>query len=185
MAILSEYRESGGGAYAPLRDQFLERHGEAATVTPKPRPQNRGPDGPSAHDDAHTGLADIAQLLLNARRKRSEGFPDMEFDDAAWTMTLDLYAKHAAGRHATIMSLCTVSGAPQTSALRSINAMVGLGHFIRRKDPADARRVFIHPSDGLVEAVGRYLSDFGCRIATLVRPAPASGHTGFANAKRS
>jgi DNA-binding MarR family transcriptional regulator len=72
------------------------------------------------------------------------------------------------------MSLCTVSGAPQTSALRSINAMVGLGHFIRRKDPADARRVFIHPSDGLVAAIERYLSDFGCRIDALANPEPRS-----------
>lgn len=164
MAILSGYGDGGNGADAPPRDGISNRVGDAATIASRARPQGRSPDDKRLHDDAKINLAGIAKLILDTRRARSDAFPDKEFDDAAWNMTLELYAKHVAGRHSTIMSLCAAAGAPPTSALRSINLMVARGNFIRQRDPADARRVFILPAGGLVEAVERYLADFGDRI---------------------
>ena len=45
--------------------------------------------------------------------------------------------------------------------------MVEGGHFIRRRDPADARRVYVRLSVPLVEAMENYLSGFGGQVAAL------------------
>jgi hypothetical protein len=121
----------------------------------------------SDDDRRRTRLIGTARLILNVRLQRRAAFRDIKFTEPTWNMALDLFSRHLAGQLVTTLNLCAVSGVPQTTALRSISAMVEGGHFIRRRDPADARRVYVHLSAPLVEAMENYLSGFGGKVSAL------------------
>ena len=118
-------------------------------------------------DQRRARLIGTARLILNARLQRSTAFRDIKFTEPTWNMALDLFSRHLAGQLVTTLNLCSVSGVPQTTALRSICVMVEGGHFIRRRDPSDARRVHVHLSDALVDAMEKYLSGFGGQVGAL------------------
>jgi hypothetical protein len=103
---------------------------------------------------------DAARLrgAIRARRARDRFFPPEMFGEPAWDMLLDLAAAAADGREVAVSSLCIAAAVPTTTALRWIKNLCDAGLFIRRDDPADARRAFISLSDPVLTAMARYLA---------------------------
>ena len=68
-------------------------------------------------------------------------------EDPCWDMLLDLYQKALSQQPVSVTSLCQVSTAPATTALRRLDDLVGAGLVMRRRDTHDARRVFVQLTD--------------------------------------
>ena len=73
-------------------------------------------------------------------------------------MLLDLAAAAVEGRSVAVSSLCIAAAVPTTTALRWIRNLCDAGLFVRRDDPADARRAFISLTDDALSAMARYLA---------------------------
>lgn len=114
-------------------------------------------------------LAMFARFILTMRRAREDAFPLIEFGEPAWDMLLDLYVQHVEGHNVSVTSLCTAAAVPPTTALRWIDAMAGAGHFIRKPDPGDGRRVHVSLAPVLVEAVESYLADMRQRAVAMLQ----------------
>ena len=82
-------------------------------------------------------------------------------------MLLDLYVQHVEGHKVSVTSLCTAAAVPPTTALRWIDAMAGAGHFVRKPDPQDGRRVHISLAPSLIDAVESYLADMRQRAVAV------------------
>ena len=121
-------------------------------MEPLPLPSESQPD------PAPERLAAVARLLIAARRRRETTFPGVDFGEPAWDMLLALYLQRVGGHPFSVTSLCETAGVPTSTALRSLNAMVQSGHFLRTPDPTDARRTHIHLAPTLVREVESYLS---------------------------
>ena len=98
----------------------------------------------------------VAQLLLNARKKRDSIFGAEMFEDPAWNMMLDLYASTLSGRPVTVSDLCLASGTSATTALRRMTSLVELGLIERVPDPHDRRRVLVRQTERGREAMDRF-----------------------------
>jgi CheY-like chemotaxis protein len=77
-------------------------------------------------------------------------------EDPCWDMLLDLYQKSLSGQVVSVTSLCRVSVAPATTALRRLDDLVAAGLVLRRRDRDDARRVLVQ----LTEAGTQKLRSF-------------------------
>jgi DNA-binding MarR family transcriptional regulator len=98
-------------------------------------------------------LEQRARRLLESRRKRIAIFGAQMFAEPAWDMLLLLYLS-GRGRRQTQSSLCELSGASRSTALRWIEFLAARD-LVRREDhPTDKRRNFV----SLTEK-GRYLLD--------------------------
>lgn len=111
-----------------------------------PRPAPRADTAPAVSREE-------VLALLQARRLRDRYLPPDLFADPAWDMILDLMAARLAGSRVSVSSLCIAAAVPATTALRWIGQLTERGIFVRSKDPADARRVFIALSDEAAESV--------------------------------
>lgn len=114
-------------------------------------------------------LADFARFLLAMRRRRAIAFPLVEFGEPSWDMFLDLYVQHVEAKKVSVSSLCAASAVPATTALRWIDALVCRGHFVRRHDPSDGRRVHVDLSPALVGAIEAFLADTRQRAMAALR----------------
>jgi len=110
---------------------------------------------PSAPDPAG-----IACAYLRARRARNELFGGELFADPAWDMLLDLYLSTIEGRGVCISDACIAAGIPSTTALRCLGRMEECGLVARRRDEADARRVYVELMPGTKAALDAWLEQF-------------------------
>jgi DNA-binding MarR family transcriptional regulator len=114
-------------------------------------------------------LAMFARFILTMRRSRESALPLIEFGEPAWDMLLDLYVQHVEGHKVSVSSLCTAAAVPPTTALRWIDAMAGAGHFVRRPDPQDGRRVHVSLAPALLAVVESYLADMRQRALAVLQ----------------
>lgn len=132
--LLVERRSRGQGEVSP--DIF------AISAAPFARPYDRPTKAVPP-----TGLAEarakLAREHIRERRLRNDFLPPALFAEPAWDMLLDLYAAHYEGKPVAVSSLCIAANVPSTTALRSIDAMTRAGCLERRRDPRDARRIFV------------------------------------------
>jgi hypothetical protein len=113
-------------------------------------------------------LAAFAGWILTMRRRRADALPFVEFGEPAWDMLLDLYVQHVECHNVSVSNLCTAAAVPTTTALRWIEVMVSAGHFVRRPDPRDGRRVHVSLAPAVIDMLERYLTDIRQRaLATL------------------
>ncbi len=103
---------------------------------------------------------DLARVrgVIRARTARARFFPSDLFGEPAWDMLLDLALAAGEGRDVAVSSLCIAAAVPTTTALRWIRNLCDVGLFVRRDDPADARRAFVSLTDGALDAMARYLA---------------------------
>lgn len=145
--LLAERRSAGRGAAAP--DPAV------LAAAAHARPDDKAPDAVQP-----TGLpaarAERARALVRQRRLRANFLPAALFAEPAWDMLLDLYAAHYANKPVAVSSLCIASNVPSSTALRSIDAMTRAGCLERRRDPKDARRIFVTLSDSARAGLDAY-----------------------------
>ncbi len=79
-------------------------------------------------------------------------------------MLLALYEADTAGHRMTISNLCYSSQAPDTTALRWLDKLVELNLIHRRKNPLDARIVFIELEPGAKSAIRSYLCELWFKL---------------------
>jgi CheY-like chemotaxis protein len=79
-------------------------------------------------------------------------------DDPCWDMLLDLHQKALSGQAVSVTSLCRVSAAPATTALRRLDDLVEAGLVLRRRDPDDARRVLVQLTDAGMQKLRTYFA---------------------------
>jgi DNA-binding transcriptional ArsR family regulator len=88
---------------------------------------------------------------LRARRRRNA--PNEFFDWPAWDMLIHLLAVRADGGHASVSSVCTSCGAPQSTALRKLTDLEDAKLVRRYLRSSDRRRIFITITDRAAEMV--------------------------------
>jgi DNA-binding MarR family transcriptional regulator len=127
-----------------LRDRSLEAGAKDSEV----------PDGEELK------LEQRARRLLENRRKRVAIFGAQMFAEPAWDMLLLLYLS-GRGRRQTQSSLCELSGASRSTAMRWIEFLAGRD-LVRREDhPTDKRRNFVSLTEKGRHLLDLYLSETG------------------------
>ena len=127
-----------------LRDRSLESGAPDAEV----------PDGEELK------LEQRARRLLENRRKRIAIFGAQMFAEPAWDMLLLLFLS-GRGRRQTQSSLCELSGASRSTAMRWIEFLAGRG-LVRREDhPTDKRHNFVSLTEKGRHLLDLYLSETG------------------------
>lgn len=142
----------------PLNSEY--RHPSSATTdagreeavgTGRPTPDN-------VNAIPQTGdLLALAREITSARVMRKSHFPTELFGEPAWDMLLALYQETGFGRRITVSNLCRASESPSTTALRWIERLEELKMVTRRKNPLDARIVFIELAPEAHQLIEDYL----------------------------
>lgn len=99
---------------------------------------------PGLHPDH---LVATAERLLWEHRRRRQLFPQFIGTTPDWTILLSLFVSGERGEEMGVVSACTASGAPKTTALRYIDTMVRHGDVVRTPSPRDRRAASIRLSD--------------------------------------
>lgn len=100
--------------------------------------------------------AEAVHSVIRARAVRLQLFDADLFADPAWDMLLHLFAQELEHQRVAVSKLCEASGAPETTALRHLGALVRRGLVTRRPDERDARRVWVELSPAGSGAMRRY-----------------------------
>ena len=124
-----------------------------------------GPPAPPAPsevpaDNDRQSFSGRVKELLFQRRKRSEIFGPQMFGEPGWDMLLELYADDGGRRHSQ-SSLCELSGASRSTAMRWIDYLAERGLIHREEHPTDKRRNFVGLSATGREMLELYLSETG------------------------
>jgi len=107
------------------------------------RPPNALPPQESKPDRAA-----LVRNILKFRTSRRQFFD----------ILLELYDAEFRGRAESVSSLCIASGVPSTTALRWIGTLEEKGLLSRKRDPHDARRIFVTLTDTAREAMQQLFS---------------------------
>lgn len=95
-----------------------------------------------------TGVAAaFARQLHKERRLRASYFAADLFGEPAWDMLLDLFASDEEAKPISITSACHGAGAPPSTALRYLNAMLELGLIVKHPAPQDRRTTYVTLSE--------------------------------------
>jgi DNA-binding MarR family transcriptional regulator len=122
-------------------------------------PASETPDA-EVPDGEELKLEQRARRLLENRRKRIAIFGVQMFAEPAWDMLLLLYLS-GRGRRQTQSSLCELSGASRSTAMRWIEFLAGRG-LVRREDhPTDKRQNFVSLTEKGRHLLDLYLSETG------------------------
>lgn len=107
--------------------------------------------------------AKLVRAAILARRTRDNIFPAELFSDPAWDMLLDLYLASLEDRRLSVTDACVGSIAPQTTALRWLDALCACSLVRRVADEADRRRTFVE----LTPKGEALMNSYFARVPTL------------------
>lgn len=99
----------------------------------------------------------LAKQIHAFRSDRASIFGSDLFAEPAWDILLSLYVAEKEGYRLKISSLCNESGVADTTALRWIERLIGLGLIRRRRDPFDHRSSFVEFEPEGLEKMDRLL----------------------------
>jgi DNA-binding MarR family transcriptional regulator len=102
-------------------------------------------------------LVALAVKIGESRDRRQKFFADELFAEPGWEMLLALYRADAAGLRMSVSNLCGMTCGPETTAVRWIDRLEGLGMISRRKNPSDGRDTFVELSAGARSKIHDYL----------------------------
>jgi len=120
-------------------------------------PVSETPDA-EVPDGEELKLEQRARRLLENRRRRIAIFGAQMFAEPAWDMLLLLFLS-GRGRRQTQSSLCELSGASRSTAMRWIEFLAGRG-LVRREDhPTDKRHNFVSLTEKGRHLLDLYLSE--------------------------
>lgn len=105
-----------------------------------------------------TDLAAVASRIYKARRRRDDAF-DGFFGEPAYDMLLDLFCARANNARVSVSALGIASGAPGTTALRWIEAMLDRGLIVREPDTLDGRRSWVRLTEKGLRLMTQHLED--------------------------
>lgn len=94
---------------------------------------------PSSSTTDLASKRELADHMLRMRRYREIELGSALFADPAWDMMLDLFVRHVDGKVTSVSSACLGSAAPQTTALRYLQALLSDGLVEKMPCPDDHR----------------------------------------------
>jgi DNA-binding MarR family transcriptional regulator len=103
-------------------------------------------------------LVQLAETIIEARRRRAEIFNPAMFGEPAWELLLTLFVMDREGPRLTIGRLAQLAGTKLTTALRWLEYLEDQAFVQREQHPNDARTAFIQLTDKAREALRLYLS---------------------------
>lgn len=103
-------------------------------------------------------LVQLAETIIEARRRRAEIFNPAMFGEPAWELLLTLFVMDREGPRLTIGRLAQIAGTKLTTALRWLEYLEDQAFVRREQHPNDARTAFIELTDKAREALHLYLS---------------------------
>ena len=103
-------------------------------------------------------LIELAETILDARRRRAEVFNPAMFGEPAWELLLTLFVMDCEGPRLTIGRLTQLAGTKLTTALRWLEYLEDQAFVRREQHPTDARSAFIELTDKARAALELYLS---------------------------
>lgn len=98
-------------------------------------------------------LAEVAKTILRLRDYRGRFFRKEALGEPMWDMSLDLFVAWVEKRDVCVSSLCIAARVPATTALRHIHDMTCAGEVVKRRDPADARRIYVQLTERGLTAI--------------------------------
>lgn len=104
--------------------------------------------------------AEWIERLVKVWSRRRIYVPPEFISDPAWDMLLDLFLARQHHRHVSVTSLCIASGAPTTTALRRIDALISSGLIRRIPDRTDGRRTLVCLTDKAETMLTEYFALF-------------------------
>ena len=143
-----------------LSDEVGRIANTLARLSTNPAAPGIGAEQP-AREDLPKVSAQTVRAIIQARRMRSQFFPDELFAEPAWDILLDLLLGEISHQRVSVSSACTAAAVPATTALRWLNTLVQMNLVIRRADPHDARRVFVELAPESSLALRRFLAEGG------------------------
>jgi DNA-binding MarR family transcriptional regulator len=122
-------------------------------------------EGGAEEQRRDVNLIQLAETIIEARRRRAEIFNPAMFGEPAWELLLTLFVMDREGPRLTIGRLAQVAGIKLTTALRWLDYLEDQAFVRREQHPTDARTAFIELTDKARETLGLYLS--GTRTLNL------------------
>lgn len=107
-------------------------------------------------DDIRPDFAQLAGIILAARRRRRLYFDPKLFYDPIWEILLDLRAHH--GEKRKVASLFVAECCPASTGLRHLRHLTTIRLVERWVDPADARRRLARLSEQGLALMDEYLA---------------------------
>jgi hypothetical protein len=103
-------------------------------------------------------LTQLAESIIEARRRRAQIFNPAMFGEPAWELLLTLFVMDRQGPRLTIGRLAQVAGIKLTTALRWLEYLEDQAFVRREQHPTDARTAFIELTDKARDMLRLYLS---------------------------
>lgn len=98
-----------------------------------------------------------AKALLTGRQRLAACISGVRFSDPSFDMILQLYVATREGRRVNVSQLSSLSGGSNTTALRHLEHLEGLGYVSRDADQDDRRRANVAMLPPLSAAVDKWL----------------------------
>lgn len=111
------------------------------------------------HERMLTAGRQASRQLDLIQRCRASSFGSLT-GDPAWAILLEIFVAHTRGEMATMTSACARSGAPTTTALRYLNALVDQGCVTKTQSHTDSRVYFVELSDKTQDEVVQLLAAY-------------------------
>jgi DNA-binding transcriptional ArsR family regulator len=137
-------------------ERILNVAASQAEAAPLSMRHARADEAPRSADP--TSPAALKRLLQLRAHRRRTAIGEI-FEWPAWDMLLDLAAVRAEGGHVSVSSLCVSSGAPQSTALRKLDALEKAKLVRRYFHGSDRRRVCVALTDDAAEIVREALQE--------------------------
>ena len=90
----------------------------------------------------HATALETARRIRRLRHRRTAALGPLS-GEPAWDILLEIFIAEQEGRKLTISGACFASEAPQTTALRHINALIEVGHLKRETQARAAKNVIL------------------------------------------
>lgn len=103
-------------------------------------------------------LGRIARTMYRERARRAAFFPSPLFGEPAWDILLDLFVASRENELRSVKEVCIASHAPDATALRYVEQLIGAGLVVRTRDTRDNRRKFLALSPEGYRRMSRYLA---------------------------
>jgi hypothetical protein len=125
------------------------------------------------HPADYKSYGRIARHLIDDRTDCEKTFGVDLHHDLGWIMLLNVYVSMTDGRRISDVALALASGAPSSTATRTINFMIANGDLVRTTRPNDRISTMMTLSDARFAAMTAYLARVAERWGLVVYDPPA------------
>lgn len=113
----------------------------------------------------------LARRIYAARLERDRMFPEVAFDQPAWSLMLDLFIARHEKRVVNTFAACIGAGVPQSTALKWLERMEQVGHIVRYPSVNDSRYLLVELTPDALARMETLLVRLAAQIESELRGA--------------